>query len=342
MMKIPQDIPDLELMMADQMSVPPQYLPGPYWEKKSQRAAKDIIKYGLDNFRGPDSEIATSFADSHLIDRRFTYNTGVRKLLAKILGIYPLSSIFNSQVALTRHYFDKSVLARSMFANHSEEIAHLLANFSIPEHSNKFGSEDFSQINGKNISNHYLDLLHQHKLLSEHIDFTQANSFFEIGAGFGVNIHLLIENYPNIKKFIYLDIPPNLHVGIQYLKSFYGASVHNYSVNRKNKSIAFNSSDELEIICITPPQIEDLDVEIDIFQNAHSFLEMTEDIVSNYATHIQKILSQNSSIALVSYENFSDSTLRATSLPEFFNRKFIHFKEPHLWVPDEDYYFFIS
>ena len=69
---------------------------------------------------------------------------------------------------------------------------------------------------------------------------------------------------------------------------------------------------------------------------------MTEDIVSNYATHIQKILSQNSSIALVSYENFSDSTLRAASLPEFFNRKFIHFKEPHLWVPDEEYYFFIS
>ena len=148
-MKIPQDIPDLELMMADQMSVPPQYLPGPYWEKKSQRAAKDIIKYGLDNFRGPDSEIATSFADSHLIDRRFTYNTGVRKLLAKILGIYPLSSIFNSQVALTRHYFDKSVLARSMFANHSEEIAHLLANFSIPEHSNKGGSEDFSRLTAK-------------------------------------------------------------------------------------------------------------------------------------------------------------------------------------------------
>ena len=58
--------------MADQMSAAPQYLPGPYWDKKSQRAAKDIIKYGLDNFRGSDCEIATSFADSALIDRRFT------------------------------------------------------------------------------------------------------------------------------------------------------------------------------------------------------------------------------------------------------------------------------
>ena len=152
------------------------------------------------------SEIATSFADSSLIDRRFTYNSGGRKLIANILGMYPLSSIFNSQVALTQYYFDKSVLARSMFANHSEEIKHLLTDFSIPDHSNKGGSKDFSQINGNSISNHYIDLLHQHKLLSQHIDFTQANSFFEIGGGFGVNIHLLITNYPNIKKFILLSI----------------------------------------------------------------------------------------------------------------------------------------
>ena len=327
-------------MTADQTSAALQYRAGPYWEKKSQRAAKDIIRYGLDGFRGPDSEIATSFADSSLIDRRFTYNSGGRKLIANILGMYPLSSIFNSQVALTQYYFDKSVLARSMFANHSEEIKHLLTDFSIPDHSNKGGSKDFSQINGNSISNHYIDLLHQHKLLSQHIDFTQANSFFEIGGGFGVNIHLLITNYPNIKKFIYLDIPPNLHVGIQYLKSFFGDSVCNYSANRKNKSITFNSSDELEVICIAPWQIEDLDVEVDIFQNAHSFIEMTSEIVSNYAICIQKILSQNSSVALVSYENFSDSTLRAEALPKFFDREFINLKQDHLWVPDEEYYFF--
>ena len=45
-------------------------------------------------------------------------------------------------------------------------------------------------------------------------------------------------------------------------------------------------------------------------------------------------------LALVSYENFSDSTLRAEALPKFFDREFINLKQDHLWVPDEEYYFF--
>ena len=52
-------------------------------------------------------------------------------------------------------------------------------------------------------------------------DFNEIRSYFEIGGGFGANIHFLITNYPNIKKIIYLDAVPNIYVGTEYLKFHY-------------------------------------------------------------------------------------------------------------------------
>ena len=296
----------------------------------------------MDGFRGPDAEIGTSFSDSAVIDRRLSYDLGVKGILVKLLTVYPLSKIFNSQVLLTQQYYEKLILSRNLYVNNSSKISALLERFSIPEHSNKGSSIDYSLLNSQKISNHYLDLAHQHSLIAEHIDFKAANSFFEIGGGFGANVHFLVENYPNLKKFLYLDIAPNLYVASQYLRSFYGNAVVSYSENRNNKSIEFNNSNELEIICIAPQQIENLNLEIDIFQNSHSFVEMTNDIVRNYAFYLEKILKVHSSIALVSYDSHTDSTLRAIEIPNFFNKNFQQYEQNYLWDPLKIYYFFLS
>ena len=74
--------------------------------------------------------------------------------------------------------------------------------------------------NGKDYSTNYLDMAHRIDNLSKKFDFKKINSFFEIGGGFGSNAHFLITNFPNIKKFIYLDAVPNLYIGTEYLKFF--------------------------------------------------------------------------------------------------------------------------
>lgn len=79
---------------------------------------------------------------------------------------------------------------------------------------------------------------------------------FEIGGGFGQYIHVLLQNYSNIKKILYLDIVPNIYVGTQYLKRFYGESVIDYNITRKMNKIQFSDNNKLEIICIAPWQIE--------------------------------------------------------------------------------------
>lgn len=157
------------------------------------------------------------------------------------------------------------------------------------------------------------------------LDFRRARSLFEIGCGFGVNVHLLVENYPELRKIVYLDIPPNLYVGTQYLKSIYEDSVQDYRATRAMDRVRFATpaSDQLEILAIALWQIEKLALEVNIFYNAHSFVEMPPFVVSNYAKHAAALPGFASmSVALISYGDFDPaSTLGPDTLPDFFPTK---------------------
>lgn len=342
---IPSDYGLLRTMVGDSKMVPAIYRPGSYWQAKTEIATREIEQFGLEDFRGSTNSIGTSYADNALIDIRGHYNYGLRLPLSFLLRkVFPFSRIFDSQVNLTKCHFQNAVGFKNIIANDSARVKELLDKFRVPSDSTRGGCLDYCEIKGEKISNHYLELLHTHDVLSKHIDFQSARSFFEIGGGFGVNVHILIENYNNIRKFIYLDIPPNLYVGTQYLKSFYGESVIAYSETRKLEKIEFNYGNELEIICIAPHQVENLNVEIDIFQNSHSFVEMSDVIVQNYAKHIIRMTSlNNSSIALVSYDGFNlDNTHHPDNLPDFFSREFCRYEEQTLWRPERKNYYYVA
>jgi hypothetical protein len=145
----------------------------------------------------------------------------------------------------------------------------------------------------------------------------------------GAVIREKIENYSNIRKVIYLDIPPNLYVGTQYLKAFYGEAVYDYRKLKKMEKIQFSDTDDLEIFCIAPCQIENLQDQVDIFMNSHSFVEMPKEIVSNYAHHFMGFPgSEKSAIALVSYDNYDLTiTLDPAYLSQFFTGREFQFFE---------------
>jgi putative sugar O-methyltransferase len=201
------------------------------------------------------------------------------------------------------------------------------------------------KIDGCIYSLHYLNILDQHDSIAAHTRFDTIRSIFEIGGGFGANIHLLIENYPSIKKVVYLDIPPNLYVATQYLKAFYGKSVFDYQDLKKRKNIEFSDTDDLEIFCIAPWQIEKIHAPVDIFLNSHSFVEMSDKTVLNYANHIMR-LSENTPtiIALVTYDNFNPATtLDPDTLPAYFpGRKFTILKTESLMDPSRYNFYYLS
>ena len=158
----------------------------------------------------------------------------------------------------------------------------------------------------KEYSSFYIEIANRIKNLSLHFDFSKINSFFEIGGGFGANIHFLLTNFPNVKKIIYLDVVPNIFVGTEYLKKFFGKNVKDYSVTKKLNKISFDDNNEIEIICIPPWEIEKLDVKLDHFHNAASFVEMPKKVIENYCKYIKKF--EINQLSLISYSNFDNTT----------------------------------
>ena len=288
------------------------YSSGPYWNYKNTRAILEIKKKGLNDFRGITAGIGTSFADNQVLDVRNEFNIKGR-IIGKLFSLPLLNIIFNSQVKTTKNYLDLYLKNKAIIYKKDENVLNLINKFKF-DNSTNFGCVSLFKHNNKDYSCHYLEMADRINKLSQLFNFNNITSFFEIGGGFGANIHFLITNFPNIKKIIYLDAVPNIYVGTEYLRSFYKEKVKDYNELKKLDKISFSNNDDLEILCIPPWLIEKLDVEIDHFHNAASFVEMPKNVIENYVKFIRKFKTKE--ISLISYGDFD---LKTTFDPEELN-----------------------
>ena len=151
----------------------------------------------------------------------------------------------------------------------------------------------------------------------------------EIGGGFGANAHLLMHMFPNIKKYLYLDIPPNLYVGTQYLKYFFPKAVVDYKVTAGLERIEFKNNDDREILAIAPWQIEKVKVTVDGVWNSHSFVEMPLATIQNYKKYIKQFIRKQPSsfLCMLTYDGFNlSSTIHPHKLVEVFE-SFLNIEE---------------
>lgn len=310
----------LRLMLLDADAHRDSYKPGPYWRRKSKNAANQIARHGLADFRGATSTIGQGYADSVILDVRHNLTGGLREPLRFLLeSVFPFKRQFDTQVSLTTSYCNEARRLRRLLFYDNPRVQELLGKYAIPP-SLEGGCLEYVEVDGEKIAILYLMLLHEHDLVAEKVDFSIVRSFFEIGGGFGTNVHLLLENYPNIRKVVYLDIPPNLYVGTQYLRSIYGDSIRDYRESRTLDRMQFSADEEREILAIAPWQIEKLDLAVDVFYNAHSFVEMPRFVVANYADHVAKLARfEATSVVMLSYGAFDlSTTFHPDLLPSFF------------------------
>ena len=343
--ELKDDLALLDIMLNDSKSQPPLYQPGPYWATKAKNAANEIKRCGIGDFRGSGNLIGLSYADNLLMDIRNAYNDGFKHKLARwVTKTYPLSRIYEAQVRWTESYANTSIIYAQEILNLKNNVKNLLKKYNVP-YSLLGKCLSKAKIHGQDFSIHYLNLLEQHDNIASRIKFNDAKSIFEIGGGFGANIHLLLENYKNIRKVLYLDIPPNLYVGTQYLKAFYGTAVLDYRTLRHRDPIKFSTNDNIEIFCIVPWQIEKFESAIDIFMNSHSFVEMPNTVISNYVDNFKRFPeSINAAIALTTYDDYAlNTTLHPNELPKFFkDRKFDYFEVETLLNSYRKNLFFVS
>lgn len=280
------------------------YSSGEYWKKKNQIASRAIMKKGISSFRGAEGAIGTSFADNLTVDIRDDMSRKGRAV-GSFMRVPPIRTVHEAQLGLTSRYIELICATQALNFRESKYVGDLLEQF-LFENTTDFGCIQTFEKEGKSYSCFYLELANRVNRLQSHIDFNDVRTYFEIGGGFGANVHFMITNFPNIRKVVYLDAVPNIAVGTEYLKSHFGDAVKDYCGLKDWGEIAFADDDELEIFCIPPWSIEKLRVQVDHFHNAHSFVEMPKDVVRNYGKFLKKFSTRE--ISLVSYSNFDPMT----------------------------------
>lgn len=294
------------------------YASGPYWSYKNKKTISEIKKKGISKFRGLHSGIGTSFSDNIVLDIRNELN--IRgKLVSKFFSLPFVNRIYNSQIKITKNYINLYLENLATVYKNNKEVQNLIQNYKF-ENTTDFGCvRKFKYLN-KEYSIHYLNMADRVNKLSEKFDFNKIRNYFEIGGGFGANIHFLLSNYPNIKKIIYLDAVPNIYIGTEYLRFHFKDKVKDYSNTKTINEISFENNEDLEIICIPPWDIEKVNVKIDHFHNAASFVEMPKKVVENYVHFVKKFETKN--ISLISYDEFDlKTTFNPELLSNFFNNE---------------------
>ena len=298
-------------MIREVEHAPNNYRPGPYWSTKTGRATSELLRHGLANFRGPESAVATSYGDNPLIDIRSSYrSSGLNVLKRTLTGVPLFSHILQSQVNHSERLFRQMLVFKNEYLRSLPRVASLLSKYPIAAMDTTKGAcvtaLDFDEIQ---ISHYYLELLDTLDLVMNDLGRSTlvGHSVLEIGGGFGGNAHLMVELL-GARKVIYLDIAPNLYVGTQYLRSFYGDSVLDFRAFL-DRPVCFKDDDSLQIFCVLPHQIEQIESPIDLFHNAHSFVEMPEPVVRNYVSWIEQCLTPETGTAsLVTYDGYDPST----------------------------------
>ena len=309
----------LKILLEDEKKIDKSlYSSGPYWDYKNKKTIKEIHKKGIFNFRGLNSGVGTSFTDNVQFDIR--NELGFKgKIISSIFSLPLINKIFNHQLRITKSYIEDYLTMSSIIFSKNEEVKKIISKYKF-ENTTEFDCSRKFNYQKKEYSTFYIEIANRVNNLSAHFDFSKIKSFFEIGGGFGANIHFLVSNFTNIKKIIYLDAVPNIFVGTEYLKFFFGKNVKDYFFTRKLNKISFDNNNELEIICIPPWEIEKLDVKLDHFHNAASFVEMPENIIENYCKFIKKF--ETKQLSLISYNSFdSATTFDPKLLNNFFENK---------------------
>ena len=272
-----------------------------YWEKKNNFIIKKInSEKSIDNFRSNYSNLSSGFSDNMIIDYRLEYNLKYyQKIISLLLNVYPFKNIFNSQVNLTKKYFSYLNHYRSLLFEKNEDVNFLMQKFNF-DGSVNFGCDNFIKIKDKQISLHHLFLAYRHFQISKSINFENINTHCEIGGGFGAYAEFLLKNFSNVKKFLYIDIFPQIFFGTIYLKKIFSKNVIDY-IDFKKRNFLFKDNEDLEIVILPPTELEKINYNFDHFHNAFSFQEMELDQIRFYKEFIVSNSKKNTNYSFVFY-----------------------------------------
>jgi putative sugar O-methyltransferase len=145
----------------------------------------------------------------------------------------------------------------------------------------------------KDYSFNFLKYFYRALVMDAYMNLSESEFFFEIGAGYGGQAEILLKLFPSLRICV-SDIPPQLYVLEQFLKSAFPGEVLGYRDTKTLKRVDKEIFSNHRVIIIAPWDICKLEDRVfDSFTNQISFQEMSHDTVSTYCNELQRVVNKN-------------------------------------------------
>lgn len=292
--QIPDDFKLLELMMDDLRHASSEFQPTNYWAIYEPRFLRELAEHGLTDMRRQKNRVFRSFGAVDFVHPIAELTFRNSRLFKK----WPFNTKLGTKLAtrfdqfMSRYIKVLDGLDFETYVRLGYSMAH-----EISRESNAKPLSDFSMslagnpdgvvnIHGKFYSRQMVQYYLQYAYVSRFEDFSNHSVIAELGCGMGRQTEILFRLHPD-KTYLLFDIPPQLYVAEQYLKTVFGDKVVSYRETRNWKNL--DDAQPGKIYMLGNFQMPLLQTrEVDLFWNSASFHEMEPDVVSNYLNYVNE------------------------------------------------------
>jgi len=292
--KLTNDLSLLEEMIRDQNS---KYKVDPFWKNYEYSNVTKIKHFDLKKFLQFSNSFGVSSSTRYTTLGTFFIRVYFG-ILIKIKKYFKVDLVF-PKIFKTLNFFNYTIDDHKLTrANYSSFIFKLIDSF--PDSDKLLNIKDDLVLNpidtfeimDKKYSFNFIKYFHEFLMTNNFINFEKSNFFLEIGGGYGGFTEIVKKICPNI-KVVYIDIPPQLYVAEQYLKSIFHKKVAGFRETKKMEFITQDSFLNYDILIMPPWDINKIqDNLIDGFYNGNSFQEMQKKTVSNYCKQLGRIVNK--------------------------------------------------
>ena len=280
----------LEQMFADMAAANSLYQPTNYWQVYQDRLMPLILTRGISRFRSRDlletsrfgvSQFPTAFLLENEPGR--IYKAAFSKLLAR----------YWSHERRWLHHVD---LFRNSFRSSHELLVRWLTDIDPKqelqtiEDSGRGDPTDVVEVTGRRYTVSFLRYFSDYLWLRERAPFADFRIVLELGVGYGGQAEVVKKLHPNL-TYVVCDIPPQLYIAEQYLRSVFPGEVVGYQTTRPADSLAIEPDGHIHVI--QPFQLEHLEFSggLDLFHSVASMQEMEPTVVANYLALVVRFLT---------------------------------------------------
>lgn len=270
-------------MVRDAREAPALYSPTNYWAVYNTSILPEILEHGLRDFRCRTSTMLHKFNATDLrpappvdFTRLRLFNNRLARMVPGLPGT--LLQMNRLQDAVDRRRLVGSVRSRAK-TSRGRPLQDLNASMAgNPEDRFRIGDKVYT----RSILGYYLSYLY----CTNFVEFESLRVVAELGPGSGKQVEVLKKLHPHLSFYLF-DIPPQLYVCEQYLKTVFPESVVPYMRTRELRSLPQDAPGKIFILGNWQfPLLSS--AQVDLFWSAYTFQEMEPHVTANYLSYVDR------------------------------------------------------